>query len=234
MSSIVSAVLLAVGIGLCGFGIYATVKRYTAPTTAPVPVVGTISVPESVVIIALGLVAIIASVVVPQQFPPADDQSTSTASGASTAPPAGVDRTVPRVPSGDVRIDSPKDGASVGACEEFSGTSDLPEGKTLVVAVTNESDRTGTLYLAAIHDWQDPGSAENWTATQFFGTDDGSVGQTYRVRVFVADTKVVEAADQDPKFKEIWSVTAAPEGFQTKAALRLTRRSGAGPDSCSS
>jgi hypothetical protein len=161
----------------------------------------------------------------PPATPTTASESSSTTPTTESGSPSPSD-TPTHTPTGSVEILSPKPGAGVGKCQEFTGTADLSTNKTLVLAAINESNHSGIYYFEPVHNWDDPEALSSWEGTQFFGTDDP--GQRYTVRVLSLDVQAVRAAMSDPKKRQVWSSASLPGGSETKARIGLIRRSGAG------
>jgi hypothetical protein len=124
-------------------------------------------------------------------------------------------------------------GSDVRQCDVFTGTSDLPGGETIVIGVQNLDDSGTTSYLAPVNDWNKPAALSQWTGFQYFGSGDGSVGQTYLVSVIVMPSSVVQGAQADPANRPTWAVTSLPPGSTVKQSVRMKRVSGQGPAACS-
>jgi serine/threonine-protein kinase len=131
-----------------------------------------------------------------------------------------------------VLITHPAYGSNVEACGVLSGTADLPSGETLVLSVQNLSDRTKTLYLQPVNDWDKPSAISAWTGYQYFGSGDSSVGQMFEVSVVVMKTAMVKQALSQSVNNPTWAVPALPTGASVKASIRLVRKQGSGPTVC--
>lgn len=118
--------------------------------------------------------------------------------GASSPAPPRVDPTwlpadrsaIVATPKFGVRILTPVDGAEVnGPCLVVNGVSDLPEGRTLIIAFRSIDGAPSYPFLyAPVKDWNSAAALRNWTATLSLGT---AAGQHYQIAVLVADKAMV-------------------------------------------
>jgi cytoskeletal protein RodZ len=201
------------------------------------------SLTEAVLIIA-GAACLIAAVAVnsnsgaPEPAAPtgASASSVSSASapssGAASEPapsPTSSTASPPASKSDElVSVTSPKTGGQIEQCQVFTGTSTLTQGETIVLSVSNVSDPTKTLYLAPVHNWQAPGALAHWSGTQYFGSGDSSVGQTFHVDVVIMEVSQVKQALAFPSNVPTWATAALPSGSILKSELTFHRVSGAG------
>jgi len=123
-------------------------------------------------------------------------------------------------------------GPDVQGCDVFTGTSNLQGGETIVIGVQNLNDSGNTSYLEAVNNWDKPAALAQWTGSQYFGSGDTSVGQTYLVSVIVMPSSVVQSALANPANRPTWAVTSLPAGATVKQSLRMKRVSGEGPAAC--
>ena len=195
MTTAISVVLLILGISLCVFGAFATIKRYANP--AQTDVFGSrVSVPESVAIIVLGLAAVVGSAVIPQLIPkhPADpgtETSSSPQAGPPTSPAAvGVGGSTSPAPSSPsalgptVVITAPKNGSRVPgrAGVAVSGTADGMDSQTLWLLVQSH----GVYYLGS----QEPVNISDGTwiqGTGQIGAGTSDVGETFVFATVIAN-----------------------------------------------
>ena len=223
--------LTAAGIALIGLGIYGIIKdRFSQETKGSGPGVS-FTLPLSALVLLMGLASLIGSGYL------ALNGSRSGTTGVTQPTPATQSSDTSAAPSqpehtGDVALTTPAYGSKVGACGVFSGTSDLPTGKTLVLAARNLSDLTKTSYLEPVNNWTKPPEISKWTGYQYFGSGNSSVGQTYEVDVLIMNTATVRAALAQPKNNPAWAVKSLPSGTNVKATLRVVRKKGLGPAVC--
>jgi hypothetical protein len=181
---------------------------------------------------------------------PAPSTPTATPSGATTtaatpgtsgptdpsAPVPSASGTVPAHPSATgplprptaaVRatgtIAAPTDGARVPQCSYFSGAATLPPGKTLILAMQNISNGDSSQYVEFVFGWQTPAPHGPWRGAQFFGSDDDSVGQRYRVRLMAVDLAEAHRLNNSPAL--------VPDGIPLDS-VEVSRVAGAGPNDC--
>jgi serine/threonine protein kinase len=128
--------------------------------------------------------------------------------------------------SGAVTLSAPGN-STVGRCAVFSGTSDLPPGRTLVLGQLNLDDVTRTIYLQPVDNWQDANRLRKWTGAQYFGQGNASVGQTYKILVISIDAKVVRTAP-GAQPGVVWHVTKLPPTSEVKQVIRVHRVRGSG------
>lgn len=135
----------------------------------------------------------------------------------SPTPTAGAGR-------GAGSIAAPRSGSRVRGCEVLSGTARFAVGRTLMVGMRNLDNQDPTWYAERVHSQPAAGSEGRWTATQYFGSGDSSVGQRYEVRLVAVTTTAVDgladAADRG---------TLIPSA-ERLATARYTRVAGRCPD----
>lgn len=118
--------------------------------------------------------------------------------------------------------------STVGNCEVFSGTSDLPRGQTIVLGQRNHSDLTKTIYLQPVNSWQDPAALARWTGSQYFGSGTASVGQIYEIFVISMNVSVVRDAMR-LRVGDVWHVGRLPRSSKVKQTYTVTRVTQPGP-----
>jgi hypothetical protein len=154
----------------------------------------------------------------------------------SAAPAAGASVTPSTGPESDTStavITAPVQDGSVPQCAIVTGTSVLAPQKTLVSAMMNLDNGDSLRYYQPVSNWQVPAQLMNWTAKQYFGSGNTSVGQHFAVEIFSADLSVV--TDALAKAKESgkdWASADPPAGGKMVARVQVKRISGKGPDAC--
>jgi hypothetical protein len=128
------------------------------------------------------------------------------------------------------QIAFPAAGGMVGRCEEFRGESTgVPDDKTLVLTVRDQTSGQTETYLSAIRGWDTGRRPESWSSTIFFNT----VGHTYDVRVYLVDLGDVRSDLDDPRNRPIWHKPAIPDEWgHPLAQVSVVGRAGPGPASC--
>lgn len=103
----------------------------------------------------------------------------------SPAPTVGAGR-------GTGSIAAPRSGSRVRGCEVLSGTARFAVGRTLMVGMKNLDNQDPTWYAERVRSQPAAGSEGRWTATQYFGSGDSSVGQRYEVRLVAVATTAMD------------------------------------------
>ncbi|MEU8244573.1 protein kinase [Actinoplanes missouriensis] len=117
--------------------------------------------------VALPVVLLVALfLVIEQPWRPGARPSTA----PSTGPATGI-------------ITAPVDGSDVKQCAYFTGTAGVPPGHTLVLAMRNLVNGDPERYAEVVFGWDDPARLTGWRGAQYFGNDDETVGQRYRVEL---------------------------------------------------
>lgn len=128
-------------------------------------------------------------------------------------------------------IVSPADGSPVPQCSAFTGTSSLPDGKTLLLAMKNLDNQDPSAYGQLVQNFGDPTTLTRWRGVQFFGNGDDSVGQHYVVTLVAVD--VVAAQDAAAAGTDAAVNALATTGTEL-AKVTLTRVAGTPADHCAS
>ncbi|WP_433303369.1 hypothetical protein ACQP2F_11815 [Actinoplanes sp. CA-030573] len=115
---------------------------------------------------------------------------TTSKPAVTTSPGATIDAVIASTGT----ISSPAEGARVKNCAYFSGTSHLPRGKTLILAMRNLNN-DGTKYVEEVFDWDKPDQLSSWRGAQYFS---GDAGQRYSVELMVVDLDAVRATPDRP------------------------------------
>ncbi len=154
---------------------------------------------------------------------------------ATTGPPGSTQRPstqpTPVRPAG--AIGAPAEGTQVRQCAYFSGTSRLPAGKTLILAVRNLSSEKPNKYVTYVFGWDKPSTLSSWRGRQYFGDGDSSVGQKYRVELMVVDLAAARAATAEAKKTtpaDYTPVHALASRGTALAARTVVRIAGSGPN----
>jgi eukaryotic-like serine/threonine-protein kinase len=82
-------------------------------------------------------------------------------------------------------ISSPGNQAAVPRCSYLTGADHLPAGNTLLLAVVNLDNDDPNEYLQPIFDWETAPARTTWRGAQYFGAENDSIGQHYRVELRV-------------------------------------------------
>lgn len=157
----------------------------------------------------------------------------SASNGTATTPTTVIDSSAGGVPpvkrnaSEALSLTEPNDGALVGHCATFSGTSDLRSDETVVLVQRNLSDPDHVFYLEVVDDWNKPEALPHWTGRQFF-SDDGAVNQKFEVQVLVVPVATVSAAMADPNNHPSWHVQILPADAESRKIIQVTRKMGVG------
>jgi hypothetical protein len=238
MSTIITYILLAIGVGLVILGAFDVTRQILkregrdglAPRS-PTPYLSTL-----VIIVGIGSLGTSGYLslrkpadVTVAQVPPSP---TVTPEAATSTPQVTPTDSRPAISSGEVTFDPPSSGTKVEQCDVFTGKSNLPSGETVVLGVRNLSDAGNTTYLAPVNNWDSPGALPDWTGAQYFGSGDSSVGQTYLVSVIEMASETVKTALAKPANHNAWAVNSLPAGSSVKSTVKLVRISGQGPQSC--
>lgn len=126
------------------------------------------------------------------------DNSTPLPSASTTAPSAsraGAD--LPPIasrPGLTGKITSPVTDAQVKRCSFMTGTSSLPQGLTLILAMRNLDNGDPHAYVELPYGWDSPSGLASWRGAQYFGTGDSSVGQRYTVDLVAVDLGALKKA----------------------------------------
>lgn len=99
-------------------------------------------------------------------------------------------------PGFSAEIGSPADGAQVKQCSVLTGTSSLPEGMTLILAMRNLDNGDPMAYVEFPAHWDAPSRLGTWRGVQYFGSGDSSAGQAYAVDLVAVALDVVRRADE--------------------------------------
>jgi serine/threonine-protein kinase len=159
---------------------------------------------------------------------PKEADSAAPATGASVTPSAGPESDI-----STATIVAPAQDVTVPQCAIVSGTSVLAPQKTLVSAMINLDNGDPLRYYEPVTNWQVPAQLVNWTAKQYFGSGDTSVGQRFAVEIFSADLAVVTAAFKKAKESgKGWASEDPPAGGKMVARVQVKRVAGKGPDAC--
>jgi hypothetical protein len=170
------------------------------------------------------------SATTPAAVTPVQSSSSTPALDPSASNPASSPQSGGSAES--VSVSFPKAGSKVEQCQVFKGTSNLTPDKTIVLAMSNATDPTKTLYLEPVHNWQTPNTLSHWTGIQYFGSGDNSASQIYHIDVVIMNLSQVRQAEAIPSNSPTWSTTAMPQGSHVTEELSLTRIPGAGPATC--
>ncbi|MEU4560183.1 protein kinase [Actinoplanes sp. NPDC023936] len=108
----------------------------------------------------------------------------------SAAPPSSAPLVTGRT-SGT--ITTPVGGGSVKQCAYFTGTASVPPGYTLVLAMRNLVNGDPERYAEVVFGWDDPARLSDWRGAQYFGNDDETVGQRYRVELVAVTVDAARA-----------------------------------------
>jgi hypothetical protein len=223
--------LTAVGVALIGLGIYGIIKdRFSQETKGAGPGVS-FTLPLSALVLLMGLASLAGS----GYFALNGSKSGTTvfAQPTPTVQPSGTSAVpVQSEHTGAAALTAPTYGSKVGACDVFSGTSNLPPDETLVLSARNLSDPTMTSYLEPVNNWTKLSEVSEWTGYQYFGSGNSSVGQTYEVDVLIMKTATVSAALAQKKNNPAWAVKSLPRGTNVKASVRVVRKDATGPAVC--
>jgi hypothetical protein len=181
------------------------------------------------VVLVCGLVLASAlSACTPDDDKPTVADSAAPATGASVTPSTG-----PESDTTTAVIAAPVQDGSVPQCAIVSGTSVLAPRKTLVSAMMNLDNGDPLRYYQPVSNWQVPAQLVNWTAKQYFGSGDTSVGQHFAVEIFSADLPVVTAAFKRAKDSgKGWVSEDPPAGGKMVARVQVKRIAGKGPGAC--
>lgn len=157
---------------------------------------------------------------------PIAPSTTPASPGPEPASPAPVPA------SNKVTIDPPPNG-NVQACHNFTGTAELAPGNTLVLAVRNLNNSDPLTYFMRVTKWASGTVGRGaWQAQQFFGSGDGSVGQTMELSVLVMPETAVArelAAHGAPPEQWDWhDPRAVPADAERAKVLLLDRIPGQG------
>ncbi len=136
----------------------------------------------------------------------------------------------PRGPTlGPVNIEEPP-GRRVPQCWRFRGSADLPVDTTVVLGVENLSSQAGVIYFEAVTDWETGRTGQGrWSAPQFFGSGNSSVGQVYAVHVLVMSTSTLADILAQPGSDETaWDDPEFPKGARPVHTLQVERIEGPG------
>jgi hypothetical protein len=123
-------------------------------------------------------------------------------------------------------IGSPAPGSDVQRCSYLSGTSRLPAGTSLLLAMNNQDHDQNTLYLEVVYGYETVAERTTWRGAQYFG-DESAVGQDFRVRLLAVDVGTVRkvAAGSVASVSE-----GVPAGASVLDSVDLTRVTGDGAD----
>jgi hypothetical protein len=127
---------------------------------------------------------------------------------------------------------APVDGSAVQQCAVFTGTARLPKDSTLVLGMQNLDNGDPNHYFNAVNDYDDADALPGWTGYQWFGGQNTSVGQRYRVELLIVDLASVQTALASAK-QVGWHATQDPAQSVLAAHLTVHRVAGAGPAACS-
>jgi hypothetical protein len=122
-------------------------------------------------------------------------------------------------------ITLPADGADVRQCEYFEGTATVPAGLTLVLLMHNLVNHDPAGYAQVIFGWEDRARLNRWRGAQFFGQDNDTVGQDYRVELVAVPLDTVRAWRKTDD-----SGTALERAGTVLAQVDLQRVTGPGPN----
>ncbi|MFI5845818.1 hypothetical protein ACIA8K_39545 [Catenuloplanes sp. NPDC051500] len=135
-----------------------------------------------------------------------------------------------RSPKPSVTITSPQSGSTVGACEQFIGTSTgIPKDHTLVLAVRDRTSGKPETYLWNIAGWDTGDSPDNWSGTVWFNTPDDE----YEIRAFMVRINEVKNERADERNGVTWSKPAIPDHWGSNlAGISVVGRPGPGTANC--
>jgi hypothetical protein len=128
------------------------------------------------------------------------------------------------------KITAPAQGGTVQQCAILTGTSVLAPGKSLVTAMQNTDNGDPTLYFEPVSNWEVPSQLANWSAKQYFGSGESSVGQQFAIEVFSLDAAAIDAGFKSNK--PTWVSKEPPAGSTMVARVEVKRVSGKGPVAC--
>jgi hypothetical protein len=143
-------------------------------------------------------------------------------------PPASLSPSgSPIVGGASGRITEPADGAEVKQCSYFAGTATVPAGVTLVLAMRNLVNGDPARYVEVVFGWDDPARLSRWRGAQYFGNDDETVGQRYRVELVAVAVDAARAwkNSNDPG-------TGLVTGGKVLDHVDVRRAAGSVPNAC--
>lgn len=143
--------------------------------------------------------------------------------GAPTVPAARVSPSTSAPAAATGTIAFPATETTVKDCSYFSGTAQLPSGRTLLLAKQNLSNGDARKYVQFVFGFEHPHAAWAWRGAQFF--NDGSVGQTQRVELIAVP---VRAAIREGTTGDTESLDKLARSGLVLDAVDVVR--GAGPD----
>jgi hypothetical protein len=148
--------------------------------------------------------------------------------GNAGAPPNQTTQAAP-APVSTGAFASPTDGAQVPQCAYFSGTSTLAPGMTLILVMGNLDNGDPNRYVQFVFGWKQPSNLRSWRGAQYFGHDNDSVGQHYRVDLMAVSLATAQNASATGSSG---TVNALAGQGTTLASLSVRRISGLVPDEC--
>lgn len=111
--------------------------------------------------------------------------------------------------------------AVVGSCAYFSGTADLADGATLILAKLNLDNGDPQEYVEYVFGWQAPQNLSSWSGPQYFANAEG---QHLRVRLIAVDLDAAKAALGNDA-----AANALASGGQSLGSVTVTVAAGTGP-----
>jgi hypothetical protein len=133
---------------------------------------------------------------------------------------------------GEATLDQPVDNADVKQCARLSGRANLPAEQTLIIGVRNIDNGSPERYFGTVDNWEYPEDLKTWAGFQWFGSNDSSVGQKYRVELLTMSVDEAKKANRLSKTKG-WHSPDNPPGTKVQAHITLKRVAGPGPAECS-
>ncbi|MEV4352331.1 caspase family protein [Actinoplanes sp. NPDC049596] len=117
-------------------------------------------------------------------------------------------------------ISSPVDGSDVLRCADFTGSSNLAPGETLILAMRNLTNHDPRRYVQFVTDWGEPTKLTSWHGRQYFS---GANGQHYKVELMAVPLSAAEAARDNSTAMNALAVTTRST---TLDAVEVVRAAG--------
>ncbi len=145
------------------------------------------------------------------------------------APPKPIPTPVPATQRATIQAPPNNE---VPKCWVFQGTAEVFSGNTVVLAVKNLSNDDPNTYFRVVTNWPSGSTGIGpWSEVQFFGSDDSSVGQSYKLTLYIMSKQAVLielTRHGDGPTQPAWAHPAPPAGSEVAAVLGLSRIPGDG------